>query len=132
MKGGAICAALFRNHRGFIMDVLNIIFALVSIGFGAIGWLAPKYTMDTIHIVGHTDTMGMSEVRASAGSLFVGMGLGALLLNTPTAFAMIGFCWIGASVGRLTSLTLDGQTRKKWGFFAVEAAVGVAALAYNI
>ena len=113
------------------MDILNIIFALLTIGFGAIGWLAPKYTMEVLNITGHTDTMGMSEVRASAGALFVGMGLGAMILNTPAAFAMIGFCWLGASLGRATSLTLDGTTRKKWGFFAVEVLVGLGAILYN-
>jgi hypothetical protein len=45
---------------------------------------------------------------------------------------MIGFCWLGAALGRLTSLIRDGQTRKKWGFFVVEAAVGIPAIIYNL
>lgn len=114
------------------MDILNVIFAVLSIGLGAYGWLAPKYTMETLNLTGHTDTMGMSEIRASAGALFVGMGAGALFLGTPAAFAMIGFCWIGAAIGRITSIIRDGATPKKWGFFTVEAVVGVAALAYNL
>ncbi|MCO4848438.1 MAG: DUF4345 family protein [Yoonia sp.] len=114
------------------MDTLNIIFALLSIGLGAFGWLAPKYTMETLNLTGHTDTMGMSEISASAGALFVGMGMGALILGTPAAFAMIGFCWMGAAMGRLTSVFRDGATPKKWGFFAVEAAVGLSAIAYNL
>jgi len=114
------------------MDILNIIYALASIGLGAVGWLAPKYTMETLNLTGHTDTMGMSEISASAGALFIGMGVGALILGTPAAFAMIGFCWIGAAIGRLTSLFRDGATRKKWGFFAVEAVVGTAAVLTNI
>lgn len=114
------------------MDILNIIFALLSIGLGAFGWLAPKYTMETLNLTGHTDTMGMSEIRASAGALFVGMGVGALILGTPAAFAMIGFCWIGAATGRITSILRDGATSKKWTFFAVEAVVGAGALLYNL
>lgn len=114
------------------MDILNIIFALLSIGLGVFGWLAPKYTMETLNLTAHTDTMGISEIRASAGALFVGMGVGALILGTPTAFAMIGFCWTGAAIGRITSILRDGATSKKWGFFAVEAAVGIAALLYNL
>lgn len=114
------------------MDILNVIFALTSIGLGVFGWLAPRYTMAALNLEGRNDTMGMSEVRASAGCLFVGMGVGALLIGTPAAFAMIGFCWTGAAVGRLTSLLRDGQTRKKWTFFAVEAAVGVPAIAINL
>lgn len=114
------------------MDILNIIFALLSIGLGLFGWLAPKYTMETLNISGHTDTMGMSEVRASAGCLFVGMGLGALILGSPVAYAMLGFCWLGAATGRLTSLMRDGKTQKKWIFFASEAVIGVLALAINL
>ncbi|MEN8895972.1 MAG: DUF4345 family protein [Yoonia sp.] len=114
------------------MDILNIIFAVVTIGLGAVGWLAPKYTMETLNLTTHTDTMGTSEIRASAGALFVGMGLGAMMIGTPTAFAMIGFCWLGAAVGRLTSLMMDGQTRKKWGFFGCEIVVALGALFYNL
>ena len=114
------------------MDILNLLFALTSIALGCLGWLAPKYTMATLNLTAHTDTMGMSEVRASAGALFVGMGIGALILGTPTAYAMLGFCWLGAAVGRLTSCLQDGATQKKWVFFAVEAFVGLAALLLNL
>jgi len=79
------------------MDILNIIFAALSIGLGCFGWLAPRYTMATIDLVAGASTMGPSEIRASAGALFVGMGVGALLIGTPAAFAMLGFCWSGAA-----------------------------------
>lgn len=114
------------------MDILNIIFALLSIGLGAFGWLAPRYTMGALDLKGGTTTMGMSEVRASAGALFVGMGAGALWLGTPEAYVMLGFCWTGAAMGRLTSVILDGATRQKWTYFAVEAVVGAAAIAVNV
>ena len=114
------------------MDILNILFALASIGLGLFGWLAPRYTMKTLDMHGGETTMAMSEVRASAGALFVGMGLGALILGTPVAYAMIGFCWLGAATGRLTSLILDGNTRKKWVFFGVEIAVGLLAILLNL
>jgi len=60
------------------------------------------------------------------------VGLGALILGTPAADAMIGFAGSGAAIGRLTSLIVDGQNRKKWIFFAVEASVGVPAVLLNI
>ncbi len=113
------------------MDILNIIFAALSIGLGCFGWLAPRYTMATIDLVAGASTMGPSEIRASAGALFVGMGVGALLIGTPAAFAMLGFCWSGAALGRVTSIILDGPTFKKWVFFAVEASVGILAILHN-
>lgn len=114
------------------MEIWNLIFALASIGLGLFGWLAPAYTMATLDLHKGDTSMGPSEVRASAGALFVGLGVGALILGSPIAYAMIGFAWGGAAVGRLTSLVLDGPTRKKWGFFAVEAAVAYGALAVNL
>ena len=114
------------------MDIINMLFALASIALGAFGWLAPKYTMETLNLAGHSDTMGMSEIRASAGCLFIGMGVGALILGTPVAYAMLGFCWAGAAVGRLTSCLLDGATGKKWVFFGIEATVGAIAIIINL
>lgn len=114
------------------MDILNYIFVALSIGLGCYGWLAPKYTMSALDLHPGNTTMGASEIRASAGCLFVGLGLGALILGTPTAFAMIGFAWTGAAIGRLTSLIIDGQNRKKWIYFAVEASVGIPAILLNI
>ena len=114
-------------------DVLNILIALASIGLGAIGWLAPRYTMDLLDMAPTRTTMGLSEIRAASGALFVGMGLGALILSTPLAFAMIGFAWAGAAVGRLTSIIADGvQTSRKVLFFAIEAAVAAIALGINL
>lgn len=115
-----------------MVDLLNIVFALLSIGFGAIGWLAPRYTMDVLDTADKGSTMGLSEVRAASGALFVGLGVGALLIGDPVAYAMIGCAWGGGAVGRATSLALDGVTRPKLVFFAVEAVVGVLAIAINL
>lgn len=115
------------------MDWINIIAALLSIAIGAISWLAPRYSADALDLTPRDgSTMGLSELRASAGALFVGMGVGALLIGTPTAYIMLAACWLGAAVGRLTSLALDGQSQKKWVFFAVEASVGLLVLLANV
>lgn len=114
------------------MDIINYIFAALSIGLGCFGWLAPRYTLGLLDLKMGDTTMGASEVRASAGALFVGMGVGALLLGTPEAYAMLGFCWCGAAMGRLTSMVLDGTFQKKWVYFIVEAGVGIPAILLNL
>ena len=114
-------------------DLINILIALSSIGLGAVGWLAPRYTMDLLDMAPARSTMGLSEIRAASGALFIGLGLGALVLGTPLAFAMVGFAWAGAAIGRLTSILADGvQTSRKVTFFAVEAAVAALALGINL
>ena len=114
------------------MDIVNIIFAILSIGLGCFGWLAPRYTLGALDLhIGET-TMGLSEIRASVGALFVGMGIGALLMGTPEAYVMLGFCWCGAAAGRLTSVIMDGASQKKWVYFVVEAAVGIPAIVLNL
>ena len=115
-----------------MIDLLNLGLALLSIGLGAVGWLAPRYTMHLLELAPTGSTMGMSEIRAASGALFVGLGIGAILLGTPLAYAMLGFAWGGAAVGRLTSVLADGSSRQKITFFLVELAVAFALLALNL
>ncbi|MEM9475263.1 MAG: DUF4345 family protein [Pseudomonadota bacterium] len=116
-----------------MIDLINIALCLLSAGIGAIGWIAPRYTMAALDMTPGTTTMGHSEIRASSGALFVGLGLGAIALGTPMGYAMVGFAWGGAALGRLTSILADGAvTRQKFTFFAVEAAVAIPLLALNL
>lgn len=111
----------------------NPLIALVSAAFGAIGWAAPRYTARVLDLHPGDTTMGLSEMRAASGALFVGLGLGAVVLGVPAAYAMIGFAWGFAALGRLTSILADGPaSRQKWTFFAVEAVVAALALALNL
>jgi hypothetical protein len=114
-------------------DIVNIALALVSIGFGLIGWVAPRYTLQVLDLQRGASTMGLSEMRAASGCLFVGLGAGAILLGTAQAYLMVGFAWGGAAVGRATSILLDeAPTRSTWIFFLVEAAVAAALIGLNL
>ena len=86
------------------MDTLNIIFAVVSIGLGCFGWLAPHYTMTAIDLISGPSDMGISEIRASVGCLFIGMGVGALILGSAEALYDAGFL-LGRSSHRAADLT---------------------------
>ena len=116
-----------------MVDLINILLALASIGLGAIGWLAPRYTMGILDLSTSGSTMGVSEIRAASGALFIGLGLGALVIGTPAAYAMVGFAWAGAAIGRVTSLAVDeAPTRRTWGFAITEIAVAGLLLALNL
>ncbi|MEL7025845.1 MAG: DUF4345 family protein [Pseudomonadota bacterium] len=116
-----------------MLEALNIALALVSIALGVIGWLAPRYTMAALDLETTGSTMGVSEIRAASGALYVGAGLGALFLAMPAAYAMLGFVWAGAALGRITSIYADeAPTKRTWSFFWIEAAVALALLAINL
>ncbi|MDJ1016824.1 MAG: DUF4345 family protein [Paracoccaceae bacterium] len=116
-----------------MFDTLNILLALTSVGLGAIGWLAPAYTMRVLDLQTAGSTMGTSEIRAASGALFIGLGLGAIAIGSPAAYAMVGFAWAGAAIGRVTSLAVDeAPTRRTWGFALTEIAVAALLLALNL
>jgi len=107
-----------------MVNMLNTIAVLATIAFGLIGWLKPRYTMRKLDLATKGSELGLSEIRAANGALFVGLGVAALAIYTPIAFAMVGFAYLGAGVGRLSSLILDNSIQKtSVTFFAAEAAL---------
>ncbi|QEE35451.1 DUF4345 domain-containing protein [Octadecabacter sp. SW4] len=115
------------------MDIINILLALASIVFGAFGWLAPRYTMAVLDLHQGDSEMGISEVRASVGCLFVALGVGSLIIATPAAYLMMGVAYAGASLGRATSLILDNPPRNKaLLYLGIEAAMAAWLIAANL
>lgn len=116
-----------------MIDTLNIAAALLTIGLGAFGWLAPRFTMAALDLRPGDTTMGLSEIRASVGCLFVALGAGCLIVGAPLAYAMMGVAYAGAALGRLTSIALDAPPRAKAAlYFGIEAALAAYLIAANI
>ena len=116
-----------------MIDVINIFAAVLTIGFGLFGFVAPRYTAAALDLAPTTSTMGLSEMRASVGGLFVVAGLAAIWLSEPVAYAMIGFAFVGAAMGRLVSLVLDDPPRTKVIVFGgIEAALAIWFLWANL
>lgn len=114
-------------------DILNIIAALLTIGFGLFGFLAPRYTAAALDLETTSSTMGLSEMRASVGGLFVATGIAAIVTGHPMAYAMIGFAFTGAASGRVLSLILDQPPVKKLLVFGgIEAVLAVWFLTANL
>lgn len=57
--------------------------------------------------------IGMSEVRATYGGLFLAMGLTCLVLQSQHAFLVAGASWIGAGAIRIPSIWCDRVDRTK-------------------
>ncbi|MBJ6370741.1 DUF4345 family protein [Sedimentitalea arenosa] len=116
-----------------MIDALNITAALLTIGFGLFGFLAPAYTASALDLAPTNSTMGFSEMRASVGGLFVVAGLAAIWLGTPTAYAMLGFAFAGAALGRTLSLLLDHPPVLKVLIFGgIEAALALWLILANL
>lgn len=114
-------------------DILNIVAMALTIAFGLFGLLAPAYTASALDLVPTNSTMGLSEMRASVGGLFVVAAAAALFLNTPTGYAMIGFVYAGAAMGRFVSLMLDNPPfAKAFTFGAIEALLALWLIAANL
>ncbi len=115
-----------RPTSNDMTDTLNTVATLLTIGFGLFGFLAPRYTASALDLAPTKSTMGLSEMRASVGGLFVVAGLAALYFDHPIAFAMIGFAFVGAALGRVVSLVIDKPPVVKVLIFGgIEAALAV-------
>ena len=116
-----------------MIDTLNILASLLTIVFGLFGFLAPRYTASALDLQPGATTMGLSEMRASVGGLFVVAGAAAIWLDKPVAFAMIGFAFAGAAFGRALSLIFDKPPfRKVLIFGGIEAALAAWFLIANL
>ena len=114
-------------------ELINILAALLTIGFGGFGLLAPRYTVAALDLAPTNSNMGLSEMRASVGGLFVVAGGAALWLNSPIAYAMIGFCFAGAALGRVLSVIFDQPPLRKVALFGgVEAVLATWLLWANL
>jgi len=116
-----------------MIDIVNLIAALLTIGFGLFGFVAPRYTAAALDLAPTTSTMGLSEMRASVGGLFVVAGGAAIWLDEPLAYAMIGFAFVGAAFGRALSLIFDRPpVIKVLVFGGIEAALAAWFLWANL
>jgi hypothetical protein len=105
-----------------MLDFIDPIIALLTIGFGLFGFVSPRYTAGVLDMQPTGTTMGLSEIRASAGGLFVAVGAVCLLTGAPWAYFMLGVAYAGASTGRAISMVVDKPPQPKaltW--FAFEA-----------
>lgn len=93
--------------------MIDILIALLTLAFGAIGFVAPRYAAQALDLQPTRSTMGLSELRASAGGLFVAMALTCLVTGAGFAYAMLGIAYAGAATGRVISMVVDKPPQPK-------------------
>jgi len=93
------------NATGYVGAVLSIV-------AGCLGLIWPKQVSRTIglQIPGR---LGTSEVRATYGGLFMGIGLAVVVLASSDAALVLGAAWAGAFVARSLSFFIDRSRSKE-------------------
>ena len=104
------------------MKYLPLLGCLITMALGALGAFAPQKAAMFVSVEPKGRT-GVSELRATYGGLFLGMGLTGL--QNEAAFAVAAACWCGAAVLRAFSVFLDQSfSTKNLRAIGVEGAIG--------
>jgi hypothetical protein len=103
--------------------------ALITLALGVMGLISPA-SAAAFTSMEPRGAMGISEIRATYGGLFIGLGAIALLQQSPLVFTAVGVAWVGAALGRLVSVLVDRNwTAKNFGGVAFEGVIGALLLA---
>jgi hypothetical protein len=122
-----------------ISSTLNLIGAVLTMALGIIGFLNPMMVGRLVGIV-PSAPHGLSELRATYGGLFIGLGGFALSARNPVIDATIGSGWIGAALARAFSMVVDFRAeplRQKQinklnlGGIVLEAGIGLLLLIHE-
>lgn len=108
--------------------MLAILGAALTIGFGLFGAIWPRRAAFFVGI-SPLGGLGLSEIRATYGGLFIALGLSCFYLQNPNAYFVAGSAWAGAALLRLPSLFLDnGSFPKSIGGAVVELSIALLLL----
>ncbi len=105
--------------------MLSMLGALIVLGLGVLGLIWPKTAADFVRIT-PVDTTGLSEIRATYGGVFLGLGVAALMMNQSSVYHAIGIGFTAAAISRAMSVVVD-RSRKPHNFAGI-AFEGVIAL----
>jgi len=76
----------------------------VTTGFTTLLWPRPATVFSGLKPDGRR---GVTEMRVAMGALFLGLGGGALLLNQPVVYTLVGIVYAAMAVVRLVSMFVD-------------------------
>jgi hypothetical protein len=107
------------------METANI-GAGIMVLLGLLGLLVPE-RLSRVVGVAPAGALGVSEVRATYGGFFLGLGVACLVAQSRAAFVVAGTAWGAAAFARILSVVFDhSRTRENYAGILIEA--GMAAL----
>ena len=96
----------------------------MTLGLGITAICVPTFIAEKVGI-GTPDRPGRSEVRATYGGLFVGLGAACFWLQSPEDFLVAGVAWVAAAVARLLSMMVERDVLgRNWLGILVEGGTG--------
>lgn len=109
-------------------NALPVAASAVTLALGLLGLLAPARAAALVGIRAD-DALGRSEVRATYGGVFLGLGIACLALQRPDAYAVAGAAWLFAALARVASLAVERDASgKNLAGVLLEGAIGAALL----
>lgn len=113
------------------MNYLPYIAAAITLGLGIAAICFPSFMAERVGI-GAPDSFGRSEVRATYGGLFVGLGAVCLWLQSQEAFLVAGIAWAAAAAARVLSMLVERDVSgKNWLGILVEGGIGGLILGFR-
>ena len=111
------------------MDLIPLIGAVLTFCLGVLGLVAPGKVATLVGIAPE-GKLGVSEIRATYGGFFVGLGVGCLWVQKPEVYFVVGLAWLLAAASRIISFALDRSfSSKNIGGVVIEAGIGLLLVA---
>lgn len=104
--------------------------AIITIGFGLICFIMPRYSLGLIHLQTKLERPeAVAEGRGTLAGFYLGVGLLCLFMPSAGAYWALAMGWLFTGLGRGVSILLDdGKTRFNFGSIVFELGLGLAAL----
>lgn len=112
-----------RRHEMDWIQLAHYLGALLNVVLGLAALVFPRRVADRLGLY-LKGKLGLAEVRATFGGLFLGLGAFCLIQGHPLLFRMLGFGWLLVGTGRLVSMVIDeSMTRDNVVAFSVEMLI---------
>jgi Domain of unknown function (DUF4345) len=107
---------------------MNFIGAILITVLGIVGFLKPLMVAKLVGLR-PSEPHGISEIRATLGGFFIGLGGFAMYSQNTVIYGAIGMGWVGAAIARVCSLVIDRKINKEnIGGVFLEGGIGLLLL----
>jgi hypothetical protein len=111
------------------MDWWNNAGAVVTVAMGCLGLFLPARAAAVTGLAA-TSVEAKAEFRGTLGVTFLFLGAMPLLTQNALVFLTVGLTWLGAGLGRVVSIAVDGgNSGKNWSAVAFEGVIAALLIA---